>query len=402
MRGVWIVVAVSLAACYKPSFKDCAIGCETATGCPSGLTCDMDSHMCTSAGTCTGGGDANRDSRPGDGNSDAPPPLCAWSYTPSNFNPCDPSFPAAAGPLMVAAGAGTQTIDTATCASYAFNNATVCVKHYTSIDIAGAVRVVGRLPLILVSDADISVTGTIIDNATIDLTLAPGCQQVTAAGNGSQTAGGAGAGHLLPGGDGGHGNITATTPGAPMYGANGIVPLELGCPGGTGGDVAGGTGGNGGGAVQLSAKGTLTVGGLITVNGDGGLGGGFSGSVFYGGGGGGAAGSVFLEGRSVTVTSTASVCAVGGGGGQGGTTSNIGASGQMASTCQQPPGGGSSGVAGSGGIGGADSRPGNGVQFGSSRGGGGGGGAGGRIRVHASNTPNLDQNETIVPAPVVF
>jgi len=404
LRELALGLCVCVTACYTPSFRECAIGCDTATGCPSGLSCDMGSHLCSSAGTtCTGGGDdaqkdgAGSDSGSGGGS-------CAWSFTPTNFDPCDPNLPAATTALDVSS-AGT-TIDTAVCSQYVFQSqAPVCVKHYTSVDIEGALAIRGELPLIIISDGNLTIRSTVIANGVV-IQPPPACNAPIAVGGTSSTAGGAGGGHAINGGTGGAGvGGAGTTTGGFAYGIPALAPLEPGCPGGNGGDVNGfsGTGGNGGGALELSAQGTIQIAGLVTVNGDGGLGGPFSGSSGGGGGGGGTGGSILVEGAQVTVTGTAQLCAIGGSGGQGGAPgSNIGASGSTASACLAPSGGGTAGSIGSGGLGGTKSAPGAGLAGNTTRGGGGGGGAGGRVRIHSIATPSLDPNAPIVPAPALL
>lgn len=96
-----------------------------------------------------------------------------------------------------------------------------------------------------------------------------------------------------------HGNENASQGGAASA-ADGnatLVPLRGGCEGGDGADgwIGGsnGTGSGGGGAVQISARGTLTVAGTITAGGGGGEPG--DGDEDSGGGSGGA---ILLESSS--------------------------------------------------------------------------------------------------------
>ena len=85
-----------------------------------------------------------------------------------------------------------------------------------------------------------------------------------------------GAGH---GGHGGYGRngYDQPTPGGPVYGSE-AMPVELGSGGGRSGE-SGAPGGAGGGAVQLTVAGTLTVNGSLTASGVNGAAGGSGGSI---------------------------------------------------------------------------------------------------------------------------
>jgi hypothetical protein len=91
VRLTGVVAAVCLCACYRPSFRDCAIRCASGAGCPDGLACDMGSHLCTSAGTCSAGGDAQLADSARDAADDAS--FACWPFAPANYRPCDPNFP---------------------------------------------------------------------------------------------------------------------------------------------------------------------------------------------------------------------------------------------------------------------------------------------------------------------
>jgi hypothetical protein len=114
--------------------------------------------------------------------------------------------------------------------------------------------------------------------------------------------GGSGGGGGAYGGDGGDGSIVAgsldtdPTPGGVANGDASLTPLRGGCPGGHGGErnplLEGSLGGEGGGALQLVAADTLTIGGYVTASGGGGRGATVNQA---GGGGGGSGGGSLLE-----------------------------------------------------------------------------------------------------------
>ncbi|MBN1774190.1 MAG: hypothetical protein JXB32_23225, partial [Deltaproteobacteria bacterium] len=157
----------------------------------------------------------------------------------------------------------------------------------------------------------------------------------------------------------------------------------------------------GGGALQITTRGTLTVHGRIEAGGAGGAGGGEEG----GGGGGGSGGGVLLEADRLIVEAGALVAANGGGGGSG---TGVGSSGFYTSNDGQrgearltaAAGGADPGTYGcAGGIGNsASALLGGAVPCGDHAdyyGGGGGGGAG-RIRLNG-NTLAVARN-TLSPA----
>lgn len=122
--------------------------------------------------------------------------------------------------------------------------------------------------------------------------------------------GGGGGGFLAAGAGGGGGQCThsdhTTTGGSASTSACGtatLIPLVGGSGGGAGGDATtnvqqGWAGGGGGGALQISARLALHVTGTITAKG----GAGYGQNTIDGGGGGGAGGAVLLEAPSVTLS----------------------------------------------------------------------------------------------------
>jgi hypothetical protein len=118
-------------------------------------------------------------------------------------------------------------------------------------------------------------------------------------------------------------------PAGAVYGDAAITTLHLGSGGGAAGSdhdcfrARGGHGGNGGGAVLIEAA-SVTIGGTINVEGNGG------GSKFWsgaecgdnGGGGGGAGGSIKVRARTVTVAAGGRLTARGGAAGSGNSGTN--------------------------------------------------------------------------------
>jgi len=179
--------------------------------------------------------------------------------------------------------------------------------------------------------------------------------------------------------------------------------LRGGCGGGAGGGPEhgavggpgdGGYGGGGGGAIQISVNGPLTVSSSINVGGAGGEGGHYGAA----GGGGGGGGAILLEALQLQLTGT--LAANGGGGGAGSPiytdpASNNGADGLAATTAAK--GGDDKGsYSGAGGAGAALASA--AVTPASDANSGGGGGGLGRIRLRASQAIGLGA-ATISPAP---
>ena len=139
------------------------------------------------------------------------------------------------------------------------------------------------------------------------------------------SSGSGGGGFGGPGGAGGalsscNGQTLAAGFGGAICGTTDLVPLHGGGGGAGGVKVGGeassvpGVGGGGGGALQISARGAISLqsGGGITAPGDGG-----GKTVSGGGAGGGAGGGILLEAHSISAASDAFLAANGGGGGGG-------------------------------------------------------------------------------------
>jgi hypothetical protein len=245
----------------------------------------------------------------------------------------------------------------------------------------GSIRVTGKVPLVVVSLSDVTISG-IIDASSKDLNVGPGGAGPAAsnaaglstgggaAGSASAAVGGSGGSYCGVGGMGGGQTVGGTT-----YGSAAIRPLVGGSAGG-GGAVGSGAGG---GAIQITAAGMIAVNAAssITVGGEGGPIGGIASNQNAGGGGSG--GSILLEATAVTVAGT---LAANGGGGGG---DYSGAGGANATPNATLAAGGAAGADdGAGGNGAAASTINGGPgQTGVNLNAGGGGGASGRIRINS-------------------
>lgn len=332
-----------------------------------------------------------------------------FPYVPSNFDPddLDPGPPVTLGcsarfestTLSFSEWCGQPEPTPVTVAQPGGPEAVLLAMESLSITGMGSLTLTGARPVILVSMEDALLLGPIFASSS-EFTPGAGSSNQAVCGDGT---GADGANFLLGapggggGGGGGFGDIGGTggvssagsSPGE--GGATGgdaaLIPLRAGCAGGRGGRAItpGPFGGVGGGAVQVSAAQTLSVGSFITASGAGGGGG----NVGNGGGGGGSGGGVLLEGDFVSVTMLGAVTANGGGGGEGGTEKGCncadGADGDSNSGVPAAGGSGTGMGSGDGGNGGADgASAGDGLDGNDMLGGGGGGGGSvGRIRINA-------------------
>ena len=335
------------------------------------------------------GSGAIGDARSIDAAPDAADNRC-WPYDPLNYAPCAPGFPAA-GPLPV------ESIDTDTTQlgiAYTFGGSTVRLIHVASWSLSpiDKIAVTGTIPLLVVSDGDVTIDGTIevMTTATAASCPPPPAPAHTLAGTGGSAGGFGTAG----GGGGASGESGPGIAGGPIVGNAMISPLRSGCPGAPGeaiGAVPGGMGGAAGGAIQISSATVVSIGGEVYADGLGGRGGmvtpAFTGgaAVATGGGGGGAGGAILVEAPTITVTQAGRLCAAGGGGGQGAAPMTPGGDGGSG-TCASAPGGSSSALGGFGGASSSSAAPGfdggSGIGGASPSGGGGGGGGAGRIALH--------------------
>jgi hypothetical protein len=319
-----------------------------------------------------------------------------------------------------------------------------CVYAFSTFSVAAGVevRVVGGRPLVLLVAEDATIAGT-IDVAARGTQPGPGGgaggepdsagEGCGGGGGGNSTAchvdgtsadtGGSGGGH---GGRGGAAGISLYSlswggdscsvvadevAGGATCGPATLVPLTGGSGGGGGAteqdlhdtyvrDRPGGRGGAGGGALQISAAGQVTVtstGRLLAGGGGGG-----EGRHDAGGGGGGAGGSILLEGVQVNIQGT--VAANGGG---GGASSNgyPGENGLDWATAAEGGGEAWNDWSRAGAAGGADTQLDGLASEGDTQrderaNSGGGGGAVGRIRVNVlhGESGNLQASGTISPS----
>jgi hypothetical protein len=207
----------------------------------------------------------------------------------------------------------------------------IAVLHVADFTVPASsiVRVVGDRPLIVLAGGVADVQGVIDGSADGD-NPGPGGHGSGPGGgdNGGSSffddrdGGGGGGGFGLAGAEGGDVNCTGTCApgngGSPgdAYGDTAQTYLFGGSGGGSGGGCDGDDGA-GGGAIQISARDSIAVSGVIHVGGGGGEAGdsGCFGESNGGGSGGGSGGAIFLEAPEILLTGT--LAANGGGGGAG-------------------------------------------------------------------------------------
>lgn len=361
--------------------------------------CHLPTGSCASDGGCTyavdaGAGCTRTDGGAGFCQPDAsceqfpyPPRL----FDPSNFRPTTPltincvaTFDSTSNNFNFGIGCGPQapvlrSIVTLTDGT----SAVVIATTGLTITNFGKLTVIGSRPVVFAVYGDVNVAGTLLASSSIvDRRRGPGATTaaLTSCGNGAAGragVGGGGGGSLASSGGnggGGIGGLAGAGGDAGIPAALSVLSTRLvaGCRGGIG---AGGATiginseeGLGGGAVQISASGSLVVSGIISVSGAGGVGAGGA----EGGQGGGSAGMLALEASALTLASTSRLTAAGGGGAGG--DGNNGQDGPTSTNVRADGGAGFAGAGwgGGGSVGaltGLDGAPG---QWG----GGGGGGAG--------------------------
>jgi hypothetical protein len=318
-------------------------------------------------------------------------PCASWSFAPIHLDPCAMDPPASS---FVLAAAGTYVLDTdqlllrdpmgidIPVAAQPQGSAILISAQEFSVAAPARLRAIGSRGLIVASWTTIAVAGT-IDVASIAGGAGAGADPAACTENqalagqdgGNGAGGGGGGGFGGAGGVGGAGNAASVPGGQP--GVVVVVPDDIrgGCRGGNGGRGTGPSArpGNGGGAIQLTARETITIAGTLSAGGEGGAGGASDG----GGAGGGSGGLIDLDAPSISIEATAVIAANGGGGGGGSRTTVAGMAGQSGQT---------SGTAAVGGVGSNNTNGGNGSSAtvidgragdnGGDGAGGGGGGAG--------------------------
>ncbi|HKU36870.1 MAG TPA: C-type lectin domain-containing protein [Polyangiales bacterium] len=227
-------------------------------------------------------------------------------------------------------------------------DAVVLLMKSLRVQGGSTLRVTGDRPLIIVVAEDASIDGVL--NASGDFSTASvgagggSCAGGDGSASGSRSGGGGGGGYGTAGGLGGASALLAGGSAGAVRGNANLVPLLGGCNGGKSGAL--GNSGRAGGAVQISALGTLSVSGQITANGSVGV---IPSLSQHGGSGGGSGGAILVEAGKLSLA--ASALSVNGGPGTNGAGSG-GAGGASSTSSSVAGGDGGSGSATSGGGGG--------------------------------------------------
>ncbi|HVK78879.1 MAG TPA: choice-of-anchor D domain-containing protein [Kofleriaceae bacterium] len=205
------------------------------------------------------------------------------------------------------------------------------IYWFHSLTVAATLKVTGTMPLVLISDRDVTVTGVIdvsADGATDGpgaLPLGGSCDGQSPGSTTSVSAGGGGGGRYGSGGSGGSSSQSMGGVGGQPIGGIfpdvDMIPLQGGCRGGSTGETNAGfgyvsSGGGGGGALQIVSRTRISLTGSAIIDASGG--GGRSGappSGTIGGGGGGSGGGILLEAPQVIVNGANVVISTKGGGG---------------------------------------------------------------------------------------
>ncbi len=275
----------------------------------------------------------------------------------------------------------------------------VIVVKSLKLEPTAIITISGGLPLAIVSLGDI----TIAASATI--IVPPGGSGGFMAPNGTPMGGGPGGGaggttaagtpgtgagggsFCGQGGQGAEEMTAAVMPGAKAasYGSPTLVPLQAGSSGGNG-DTGGASGG---GALELVAGGTFSMGAGCWIN-VGGAGGGPGGTTGQGANGAGSGGAILIEGLSVNIAGILAANGGGGGGGTGTTTNGGSDSAGANATPNATAAAGGTGAAGGVGSAGPTIDGATATAPTAEGSAGGGGGAAGRIRINSmSGAPNV-------------
>jgi hypothetical protein len=336
----------------------------------------------------------------------------SWTPAPAHFKPCDVGTPKGALTLKLA-GTWTYNTDTGWLTNpllastmpqsklLQVGGISVRFLSVTSLAVNKGVklRVVGTRPLGVAAWSSITVNGTIDVSSTRDLVTGyvsngagadPGVCSASAPTAGkekdSQGGGGGGGGFGDDGGDGGDGNDGSSAGGSKGSAVSAPSIIRGGCGGAKGGVSSGGNGGPGGGALQLTARLTITIDGVLHAGGGGGATGGLLSES--GGGGGGSGGYLGLEAPTVSLASSAVLAANGGGGGGGVGDGTPGTHGGNGPAGDGQAAGGVGGLLVKGGAGGPGGHKGSltgGPGKKATDGGGGGGGGAGHLVIVSSN-----------------
>jgi hypothetical protein len=354
-----------------------ARACQAPRGCDRDAGCQYDvldaGTSCGDAGVCNAQGGC----------------IPAFPYQPSNVTlPQVPTFPDAGTVL----GCGETSLNSGAAGTPpTFGNwcgatppwavitqdggleALVVSASSLSLQGGSSLKLSGARPVIFVVNGPVTLLG--------DVTVRAGAQACAgdgAGGDANASGNGAGAGGSFGslGGPGGTGSVPLANNGGgavgTLAGEATLVPLRGGCPGGRGQARAV----PGGGALQISAAGVVSVAGVVNAPGSGGTGGK---AGFFGAEGGGSGGAVLLEGLSITVSGAGALVANGGGGGQGGGALD-GTNGGDGTRGGGDGGSGGSVLGGPGGNGAEGGANGGAGTFSAVGAAGGGGGGVGRVR----------------------
>lgn len=361
---------------------------------------------------------------------DAPGTMaCPWPYTPTGFDPCV-GVPAEMLPDLDLQGDDVFIYDTDDGVLGSLTGADIAVPstlvggarvmwtRQFRIRAGATLRVKGDNPLVLVSQSDVTIDGTVdvgshlLGSDRVGAGSNPAvCMTMTAFGAQCEHggSGGGGGGFGTAGAPGGVGGLTHDCPlqplnlgipGGPGIPASADMTLRGGCDGGDGAEGNGpeaGDGGDGGGAIQIVARDVLRVSatGKVLAGGGGGAGGNGGRS---GGGGGGSGGLILLAGSTIRIDA-GGVLAANGGAGGGGSNANQASGGADGQPTTTPAMGGAPEGAGGTGGNGAAGATGPTAGTGVDRGGGGGGGGAGKIGLTAT-TQTVDWAAVITPAPI--
>jgi hypothetical protein len=298
----------------------------------------------------------------GDPSEIAPPPGPVFPYTPTNFDPNGLGPGQAAAAMRLDCGVSTFNSSTGAFTNWCGQTPTVVNRSQVAgpdlailvlptftVAAGSSLSLTGKNPVVLAVFGDATIVGVIDASASGTIPGAGGnlvCDTSQGGDGDGSTArfsgasGGGGGGFGTAGGNSGvadtDGRPKAAASGGKVRGTGKLNPLVGGCAGGRAGGCST-DGGAGGGAVQISASGKLTVSGAIRANGaDGAL---PCGAGDEGGGtGGGSGGGILLE-ASAVVTTAATLEANGGTGGPDGAFFHCGGNaGGAGSTDASKPG----------------------------------------------------------------
>ncbi|WNG40733.1 hypothetical protein F0U61_48865 [Archangium violaceum] len=298
-------------------------------------------------------------------------------------------------------------------------SADVVVIPVRNLTVNAPLRMVGSRPVVFAVYGDATLNSEIRANSVFAETQVGAGSEVRCGGRtggeglvADDASGGGGGGLATKGGNGGttDGGLVGGLGGAAA--GSGFSPLMGGCRGGNGlgaNPTKPGAGGAGGGALQISVAGRLTLKSVVTVSGAGGKGGNSANNKTASGGGGGSGGMLVLEADQLVADVAARLTANGGGGGEGGSIAGVvyyngnnGVDGSTSTVTRANGGAGGGDYGGDGGQGAAGSSgPSNGGNGSGEHGaGGGGGGAAGRILLRGVTSCSVDTGSIISPAPI--